>query len=147
MSREMSADFFMRDTRSATRIRAIVARVFSVPVSHVAIRVVGSETPYPADAEVLVHHFTPSLPGDFPEQYILAAESDRMPRLPATFKALARELDTAVLIGANPGMHLYLADGSVHTVELDQDETDAFHLPPEIRALIDRATPPVAVAL
>ena len=146
MSKEMSADFFLRNTRPAKRLRAVVARAFAVPVSRVAIRTVGAETPYPADTDVLLHHFTPSLPGDFPEQYILATEADRMSRLPVALTALARDLGTAVIVGAKDGMDLYLADGSTHTVELDQDDTDAFHLTPEIRTLIEQAARPVAIA-
>lgn len=88
------------------------------------------------------------MPGDFPSWYSIGVSDELAPNFNTAIDRLAALLQMPILTDGvdEETMLLHLPSGEGVLVKLLQDEDDAFLMTPEMKRLIDQATPPVAIA-
>lgn len=139
-------DIFVGASPSPVMLRTGIARAFGLPIERVAIRQEGEAWPA---ADLVIEIVDAHAPGDYPLQLI-----PWMPDPEAMGKALARlarELGVPVLTASDSvdprSNDLFLADGSLHEVFVDQDEDGGIRNTASMRRLIaDSYTAPLPLA-
>ena len=144
----LGADIFIGSLLPTSTLRAATARAFSVPIDRVVYREIG-ESPWP-DADVVLDYFDETIPGDYPLQLLPWVPDYRLETIGTALAVMAHDLGAPILTSADSDdpmdMELYLPDGTMHIVSVDQDEDGGIRNSPVMRALIDRATPSVVIA-
>jgi hypothetical protein len=135
---DLGADIFIGAAPPPDTLRAAVAHAFDVPVDRVAIH--RAETAWPVADVVLEYIDDAPVPGDYPLQLLPWVPADRTDD-PGTLTMLAVALGAPVLTSSDSydpmDMELYLPDGSMHYVSVDQDEDGGIRNTLEMRRLID----------
>jgi hypothetical protein len=146
---DLGADIFIGTMTPPDTLRTAFARAFDLSSDRVAVR--RAETPWPLLAELVLEYVGDGapIPGDYPLQ-LLPWVPDGRGDDPATLTTLAIALGTSVLTSADDDndllMNLYLPDGTIHGVLVDQDDDGGIRNTSEMRQLISSHVPAVAVA-
>lgn len=145
---ELGADIFIGANRPPHTIRTAFARAYDVPVNQVAIR--RSQTPWPS-ADVILEYVREDgpVPGHYPIQILPWGPVDRTDE-PDTLTALAVALGVPVLTSSDSydplDMELYLPDGTMYHVSVDQDDDGGIRNTTVMRRLIEQHSRSAAIA-
>jgi len=144
----MMSDMLIRGRVESRVLRTAVARAFQLSDDAVFVTAADAIQPPTAQTRVFVVHEDRDMPGDFPDWYSISIDPALEPRHAEAMDRLAHELSLPILTDApdDRQMTLHLPDGTGVVVDLIQDHDGAFVMTPEIRRLIDRASPRVALA-
>ncbi len=145
---DLGADIFIGGLPSPETLKAAVAQAYSVPASRVAIR--RAETPWP-DADVVLEYINENgvIPGDYPIQLLPWGPADRTDE-PSTLTALSITLKAPILTSSDShdplDMELYLPDGAMYRVSVDQEANGGIRNTTIMRRLIEQHARPNAMA-
>ena len=139
-------DFSVGTVAPPDVLRAVFARAYEIPFARVAIMpsdlFVRADDAWP-DADVVIDFGGGGpFPGDYPLDIATWGEDDRTDDQTVA-SAIAVELGAPVLIAADSydpaDRELYLPDGTMHRVSVDQDDDGGIRNTPEMQRLIAAA--------
>lgn len=142
---DMTGDFFIGTRIGVDNLRAALARVTKMNPSDVR----SIEAPHEDgdDRRVFIIPIAENKAGDYPGQYIANLPADVKRRFDRILADLSHEINAPVLVGAGDDlMNLFLPDGGVHRVYVEQDDDGGIRNTPEMRRLIANHSASAAVA-
>lgn len=142
-----ATDILIQTEPNRDRLRIAVSRAFGVDPGHVTVDDAEGTTPILDDAEIILLRQPGDMPGDFPAWYSQAVTSDLADRVNPSWDVIAHELGTVILSEAPDYKTIvHLPNGTGHVLYVPEEDEGGYRITPELRRLIDRATPSVAVA-
>jgi len=140
----MTGDFFLGSRCTIEMLRANLAAAIGLSVSEVDV--LDFAKPQVSTGPIQLITVTTTNPGDYPGQYIAAADGWIVDGFDAIAGRLAQRLRVPVLSAGGDDdpdiMLLSLPDGTAHHVLAEQDDDGGIRNTPEMRALI-AAHPPL----
>ncbi len=142
---DITGDFFIGTRIPAESLRAALARVMNMDPSDV--RPIEASREDGDDRRVFIITIADDSAGDYPGQYIANVDVEVKRQFDRVLVDLAQDLHTPVLTGAGDDlMNLFLPDGTVHRLYVEQDEDGGIRNTPEMRRLIANHSTVAAVA-